>query len=239
VELCNAVAAVSGERTIYETVRRCLVPGELADDGMARVHPKTSFRQASGRASVTNPGMTVFGKHGQRWQEREVIIPDPGHVMLTVDLSQVDMRGVAAHSQDPAYMALFEPGRDAHAEMALLLFGSKDAREQTKAINHGYNYGESIKRIAADNGLDLSVVQAFDAGMRSRFPGVVAWKEACAREGETGALLDNGWGRLMRPDPRRAWTQAPALKGQGACYAWPRLATARWCRSCGSQSTTR
>jgi DNA polymerase-1 len=215
-QLCQAVAAVSGERTIYETVRRCLVPGELADDGMARVHPKTSFRQASGRASVTDPGMTVFGKHGQRWREREVILPDPGHVMLTVDLSQVDMRGVAAHSQDPAYMALFEPGRDAHAEMALLLFGSRDAREQTKAINHGYNYGESVKRIAADNGLDLAVVQAFDAGMRSRFPGVVAWKEACAREGETGALLDNGWGRLMRPDPRRAWTQAPALKGQGA-----------------------
>jgi hypothetical protein len=215
-ELALAVAAVSGERTIYQTVKDNLVPGELADDGLARVHAKISFRQASGRASLTKPGMTVFGKHGERWREREIMVPDPGHALLSVDLSQVDMRGVAGHSQDRAYMALFEPGRDAHAEMALLLFGSTDAREQTKAINHGYNYGESIKRIAADNGLDLAVVQAFDAGMRSRFPGVVAWKEAAAREGETGALLDNGWGRPMRPDPRRAWTQAPALKGQGA-----------------------
>jgi DNA polymerase-1 len=56
----------------------------------------------------------------------------------------------------------------------------------------------------------------FDQLMRDRFPRLVEWREEVRALAGSGALLDNGFGRMMRPDPQRAHTQGPALMGQGA-----------------------
>ena len=196
---------VTGTRTVYQTATDCLCP-----DG--RVHPGNSFRQASGRWSVTNPGLTVFGKRGGRHHERDIFLPDDGHVLLSFDLAQIDMRGMAGLSQDPAYMALFEPGKDAHAEVAAQV--GLD-RQSAKAISHGWNYGLGPKRMIA-NGLDEGKVRAFIAGMEARFGILIAWREEIRARGEAGEILDNGWGRRMACDPKRAYTVAPALMGQGS-----------------------
>jgi DNA polymerase-1 len=202
--LCEMIITAAWPRTVYVTARDCLCP-----DG--RVHPGVSMRQASGRWSVTNPGLTVFGKRGGRHHERAIFLPDPGHVLLSFDLSQVDMRAMAGHSQDPGYMALFEPGKDAHAEIAAQV-GVE--RQDAKAVGHGWNYGLGAKRMIA-NGLDEGLVTAFIAGMQQRFPRLVEWREEIRARGKAGEILDNGFGRRMRCDPARAYTVAPALMGQG------------------------
>lgn len=43
----------------------------------------------------------------------------------------------------------------------------------------------------------------------------VTWREQVRAQGKAGQLLDNGFGRPLRVDPARSWTQAPALMGQG------------------------
>ena len=43
----------------------------------------------------------------------------------------------------------------------------------------------------------------------------MAWTAEIRELAKAGNLLDNGFGRLMRPDPARYYTQAPALMGQG------------------------
>jgi DNA polymerase-1 len=202
--VCRLMEAVTGTRTVYQTASDCLAP-----DG--RVHPGVSMRQASGRWSVTNPGLTVFGKRGGRHVERDIFLPDPGHVLLSFDLSQVDMRAMAGHSQDPSYMALFAPGRDAHTEIAQQV--GLD-RQSAKSIAHGWNYGLGAKRMIA-NGLDPGKVTAFVAGMEQNFPVLIAWREQIRAIGAAGEILDNGFGRRMRCDPQRAYTVAPALMGQG------------------------
>jgi DNA polymerase-1 len=203
-QLIACVKIVVGTRTVYQTAADCLAP-----DG--RVHPGNSFRQASGRWSVTNPGLTVFGKHGGRHAERDIFVPDPGHVLLCFDLKQVDMRAMAGHCGDPAYMALFAPGRDAHAEIAAQV-GIK--RQDAKAIGHGWNYGLGANRMIR-NGLDEALVRKFIAGMTERFPVLIAWREEIRAAGKAGDVLDNGFGRRMACDPERAYTVAPALMGQG------------------------
>jgi DNA polymerase I-like protein with 3'-5' exonuclease and polymerase domains len=45
------------------------------------------------------------------------------------DLSQGDMRIMAALSQDPEYMKLFVGDRDAHAEVAVALLGPKELQD--------------------------------------------------------------------------------------------------------------
>ncbi len=206
--IAKAVHMIVGARSVYETARACTAP-----DG--RVHPKIGFEQATGRWSLTQPGLTVFGKRGGRHVERMIFLPDPGEVILAVDLSQVDMRGVAALSQDQAYIEMLRY-EDPHAEIALALFGDRKLREVAKPIGHGWNYGRGIPAISNGEDIDIDLVRQFDTQMRERFPRMVEWRDEVRALAESGVLLDNGFGRLMRPDPRRAYTQGPALMGQGA-----------------------
>jgi DNA polymerase-1 len=164
----NLMGIITTTRTVYATTLTY-----LAADG--RVHPKVSMRQASGRASVTEPGMTVYGKHNGKHVEREVYVADDGEVLITCDASQVDMRAIAGHCQDPNYMAMFAVGRDAHSEIALQVFGSADFRQNAKAIGHGWNYGLGARKMI-ENGLDPMLVKTFMNGMA----GVSSWTTGSA-----------------------------------------------------------
>jgi len=206
--IVKEVYRIVSARTVYETIANSMAP-----DG--RVHPRVSFKQATGRWSLTDPGLTVMGKRNGRHVERAVLLPDPGEVLISVDLSQVDMRAVAGLSQDQAYIAMLHE-EDPHAELALALFGDRSFREVAKPIGHGWNYGESLRRIGMENDIEPALVRRFDASMRERFPRLVEWQQEVRVLAESGQLLDNGFGRMMRPDPRRAHTQGPALMGQGA-----------------------
>lgn len=184
----------------------------------SRVHAAIGDAQGSGRWAHVKPAISTMGKRGAAAAERDVMIADDGHMLVTADLSQVDMRAMAGLSQDRAYMALFEPGRDAHSEMAVVYFGSlsEETRQRTKAINHKLNYGGGARSTAEMNGIPLEVVEQAVAARAEAYPRLVEYIQEVRDLAASGALLDNGFGRLMRPDPERAWTQGPALMGQGA-----------------------
>lgn len=214
-ELCEAVGALVGVRSVYGTARRY-----LHADG--RVHPDVTMFQASGRCSFTKPGMTVFGKRGDRVQERDIFVAREGHVIVTADLSQVDARCVAAHSGDAEYAKLFEPGRDSHEIVARLVWGDaeydsnpKYYRQAAKIIGHGSNYGMGVAKLALSANVPEEEAQRVVRTLREQFPRVEEWKMEVRERAESGELLDNGFGRKLRPNPERAWTQGPALMGQG------------------------
>lgn len=220
-DLCDMIADINGSRTIYGTALEYLRP-----DG--RVHPQIATFQATGRWSVTKPGLTVFGKRGmnrrgeRRVLERVVFRAAERNVLFTIDLSQVDARAIAVHSQDPAYLALFEPGLDAHEIFGRMVWGNstydsdpKLYREQVKAITHGLPYGMQIDKLVSHTGVERAVAEQVLATRRERFPRLLAWEEEVREEARSGRPLDNGFGRLMKPDPQRGFTQGTAFKGQG------------------------
>jgi len=208
VELLSVVGQFNGVRTVYQTALDNLHP-----DG--RVHPNINMYQSTGRWSVQNPGMTVFGKRGGRHVEREIFVADEGQVIIAADLSQVDARAISAWSQCPDYMRMFEPGMDLHAEVAFQMFGDRGRRDDAKALSHGYNYGLGYNKLAKAHGPDLA--RAFLDTMEQQFPRLVAWKDEIRRESiENGFRLDNGWGKPLVVDPASNHTQAPALVGQSA-----------------------
>jgi DNA polymerase family A len=207
-EICGHVREVGGATAKYAEILNHV----LGD----RVHGHVGADQASGRWAMTKPSLTNLGKRGGKVVQRAPFLPDEGHVLLAADMDQVDMRGIAGLCQDPAYMALFAPGQDAHAMISDRVFGRHDGewREYAKRIGHGWNYGMSVRGIA-NNGVQLELAEQFDAAMTEQFPGLVTWRSEVRERAEDGELLDNGFGRLMRCDRGRAWTQAPALEGQG------------------------
>lgn len=204
----DTILDMNGVRTVYGTVE----DNRVGD----RVFPTVMPYQVSGRFSIQNPGLTVMGKRGGKHKERGIFLPEPGELLVAFDLNQVDARAVAMHCQDANYVALFtDPSIDSHAEIAHMVWGDRSRRDEAKAIGHGWNYGEGLPRIARDAGVDMGVVEEFDRQMRVRFPRLVEWQGEVREQAQSGALMDNGMGRTMRPTPDRSHTQGPALLGQG------------------------
>lgn len=216
-QVVSAVAQIQGLRTVYQTAL-----DNVHADGFC--HPDIFTLQASGRASLQDPGLTVFGKRGGRHREREIFQPDvlptessDFHVLMSADFAQIDARSVAGLSQDYAYMDKFEGDRDLHMENARTVWGpnaTKEHRELAKPIGHGWNYGMGLKKLADIAGLEIA--RQFINAMERDHPRLVQWKIEQADAAERYGVLDNGFGRKMKANRDRAWTQGPALMGQGA-----------------------
>lgn len=207
IDLAEAIMGLNGIRTIYGNIYDNLV-GD-------RVHPSINLRQSTGRWSIQKPGLTVIGKRGGKVIERAVFLPDnDDHVLISADLAQVDARAVAGLSQDVEYLKLFEDGRDLHAEMAERLFGTRDERERAKAAAHGINYGMRGKKLSLTTGMSLFEAENVINNFETSFPRLTQWQNEMRQVGEVTGILYNGFGRMMRIEPERAFTQSPALMGQ-------------------------
>ncbi|QBZ73542.1 DNA polymerase I [Streptomyces phage Mischief19] len=234
-ELCRVIQSFNGERSVYGTIMEHTVNG--------KVHPYIGPDQSSGRFSMKDPGLTVLGKRGGKAVERGVILPDnDDEVLVAIDLDQVDARGVAGMAQDRDYMGLFVPGVDLHSEVAYRVFGRAECRaemdrnngrcdcvyrERAKVFGHGFNYGMGANSMAAQHNVDRDVAIAFVRGMTEAFPRLAAWKDEVRREAgalpfgeeppanDTYRVLHTAFGRPVRVERKRAYTQATALLGQG------------------------
>lgn len=208
--ICEVLALATGARAKYAEMLPYVT-------SQGRVHPQVGATQGSGRWAYVHPSTSTMGKRGAAAAERDVMVADPGHMMLTSDHSQLDVRTVAALSQDRELIAMLQPDADDyHEAMADVYFGDRSRRNDAKPINHGVNYGQGARAIALRNGLAEEMVAAALAARGDRFQELMEWTERVRAQAEAGQLLDNGFGRLMRADPDRAYTQAPALMGQGA-----------------------
>lgn len=180
-------------------------------------HSSIGSMQVTGRFAMTRPSVTNIGKRGRGLEQRRLFLPRrDGEVLLCADLDQCDMRVVAALCQDPEYMKLFEPGRDAHMETAFLVFHerTKAARTRAKAIGHAANYGASEATVVATSGQSARDVATYFRVRRETYPLLAQWQDRARAEAETGLIRDNGWGRPMKCDRPSAHTQGPALYGQ-------------------------
>ena len=209
VELAEKLITVLQSSTPAATIKKYL-RGE-------RVYPHITSSQATGRLSTTNPGMTVFGSRDERLiRQREMIVADSAdEELISVDLSQIDARCMAAGSGDAAYAALFAPGRDAHTEMAIRVFGDAARRSDAKALGHAANYGMGPKSFAAHAGIsEVEAKEQLDR-LHFEFPQLEAFKDHLRKHAKALGWIATGFGRRVAVDRAKAYTQAPAAYGQG------------------------
>jgi DNA polymerase-1 len=132
-----------------------------------RVH--TDYMQtvaATGRLSSNNPNLQNIPIRTERGRQiRKAFIPrDSDHLLLAADYSQIELRIIAALSEEDNMLAAFRQGADIHAATASKVFGvpldavTREQRSHAKTVNFGIIYG--VSAFGLSNQTDLSRSEA-------------------------------------------------------------------------------
>ena len=163
------------------------------DPSTGRIH--TSYNQtvaATGRLSSSQPNLQNIPIRGEEGREiRKGFVAEEGHVLLSSDYSQVELRIFAHYSGDPAFMEAFRNGEDIHARTASEIMGvgreavTPDMRRIAKAINFGIIYGMGSRKLGEELGIEPKTAKDYIDTYYDRYKGVAEYREqtvASARE---------------------------------------------------------
>ena len=178
-----------------------------------RVHTCFAMAIAStGRLSSTDPNLQnipIRTEEGSRI--RHAFIAEPGHVLVSADYSQIELRLLAHVADLPVLKDSFRNGEDIHARTASEVFGVPMAgmdpmtRRRAKAINFGIIYGISGFGLARQLGITPGEAKGFIDRYFERYPGIRAFME---RTKEAARI--NGY--VVSPFGRRCWVPGIADK---------------------------
>ena len=152
-----------------------------------RIH--TEYMQAvaaTGRLSSNSPNLQNIPIRTKRGQEvRKSFIPrDNNHVLLAADYSQIELRIIAALSQEENMMTAFKNGEDIHASTAAKVFNvdikevTRAQRSNAKTVNFGIVYGVSAFGLSNQTDLNRSEAKELIDTYYETYPKLKAYMSA-------------------------------------------------------------
>ncbi|HAK55797.1 MAG TPA: DNA polymerase I [Acidobacteria bacterium] len=175
----------------------------LVHPDTGRVH--TSFNQAvaaTGRLSSSDPNLQnipIRTELGRRI--RGTFVAEAGHVLVSADYSQVELRVLAHLSGDASLIAAFQRGDDIHDQTAEKIFGSDsgldphELRRRAKIVNYALLYGKTAFTLAKDIGVDQSAAQEFIDAYFDGFPDVRVFIERTLDTARASGVVTTLYGR--------------------------------------------
>jgi DNA polymerase-1 len=158
---------------------------EQIDKKTGRVH--TAFALAAtntGRLSSTDPNLQNIPIRTEEGRKiRRAFVAAPGHKLLSVDYSQIELRLVAEMADIAALKQAFRDGIDIHAMTASQVFGvplaevNGELRRRAKTINFGIIYGISGFGLGLRLGMSAGEANAFIKRYLERFPELADYME--------------------------------------------------------------
>ncbi|MBI3049938.1 MAG: DNA polymerase I [Acidobacteria bacterium] len=182
---------------------------QLVDPATGRVH--TCFNQAvaaTGRLSSSDPNLqnipirTALGR-----QIRRAFVAAPGHVLISADYSQIELRVLAHLADEDALIEAFHTGEDIHDRTALKVFGpnsgldTHELRRRAKIVNYALLYGKTAFTLARDIGVTKDAAQAFIDAYFAGYPKVRGFiDDLLLRARETGVVKTMFGRRRLVPE---------------------------------------
>jgi DNA polymerase-1 len=180
----------------------------LIDPKTQRVH--TTFNQTgttTGRLSSNNPNLQNIPIRTEQGREiRAAFIAEPGHVLLSADYSQIELRLLAHFSEDPLLVEAFRRGDDIHALTASQVFGvppmliGAEHRRRAKAVNFGIVYGLSPFGLSQQLGIEQREAKKFIDAYFEKYAGVRKFIDRVLEETRREQSVKTLFGR-SRPIP--------------------------------------
>ena len=180
----------------------------LLNPATGRLH--TTFGQtgtATGRLSSANPNLQNIPIRTELGREiRAAFTAESGHVILSADYSQIELRLLAHFSNDPLLVEAYRRGDDIHTLTASQVFGvpplmvTADHRRQAKVVNFGIVYGLSAFGLSQNLGIEPSEAKQFINAYFERYGGVRKFIDATLEEARREQKVRTLFGRI-RPIP--------------------------------------
>ena len=176
-----------------------------ADPDTDRVHTSYQLAAAStGRLASSDPNLqnipirTEIGR-----QIRQAFIAAPGHVLISADYSQIELRLLAHIGDIQELKRAFRAGQDIHAATASEMFNvpiaqmDSETRRRAKAINFGIVYGISAFGLAAQLGIDQGEAAAYIKTYFERFPGIRDYMDKTKAQVRQDGFVSTIFGRRI------------------------------------------
>lgn len=170
-----------------------------------RVH--TTYSQTvvvTGRLASSDPNLQnipVSGASGYGIEVRAAFKPQEGHVFLSADYSQIELRILAHLSGDENLMKAFLAGHDIHAETASRLFDvpldqvTSEQRQVGKRINFSILYGLTPYGLSKDLHISFKEAKNYIDKYFEQYPGVLQWMETVVDFAKEHGYVQTVWGR--------------------------------------------
>ncbi|MBA2722135.1 MAG: DNA polymerase I [Methylibium sp.] len=198
----------------------------MVNPSTGRLH--TNYAQAvavTGRLASNEPNLQnipIRTAEGRR--VREAFIAPSGHVILSADYSQIELRIMAHISGDPGLLHAFSEGLDVHRTTASEVFSvpmaevSSEQRRYAKVINFGLIYGMGAFGLASNLGIEQKAARDYIDRYFARFAGVKRYMdETRLRAAEQGYVETLFGRRIYLPEirggsgPRRTAAERQAI----------------------------
>ncbi|MAY21915.1 MAG: DNA polymerase I [Flavobacteriaceae bacterium] len=138
---------------------------QQVEPSTGRVH--TDYMQtvaATGRLSSNNPNLQNIPIRTERGRQvRKAFVPrDENYTLLAADYSQIELRIIAALSEEDTMIKAFQDGEDIHASTAAKVFQvpmeevTREQRSNAKTVNFGIIYGVSAFGLSNQTSLSRS-----------------------------------------------------------------------------------
>ncbi len=175
----------------------------LVNPATGRVH--TTFNQAvaaTGRLSSSDPNLQNIPIRTAAGREiRRAFVAEPGHVLISADYSQIELRVLAHLCGDEALIEAFRRGEDIHDRTAERVFGANsgldphELRRRAKIINYALLYGKTAFTLAKDIGVPQQAAQEFIDAYFAGFPGVRAFIDQTLADARISGTVKTMTGR--------------------------------------------
>lgn len=169
-----------------------------------RIH--ASFNQmvvATGRLSSSDPNLQNIPIRGEEGMKiREAFVPEKGHILISSDYSQIELRVLAHISRDQVLIDTFLRDDDIHTRVAQEVFGTQDGgvshemRRTAKVINFGIIYGMSSFGLAKELGISQREAQNYIDDYFEKYQGVKAYIKNIQEEAREKGFVQTLFGRI-------------------------------------------
>jgi DNA polymerase I len=169
-----------------------------------RIH--ASFNQmvvATGRLSSSDPNLQNIPIRGEEGMKiRGAFVPEEGHILVSSDYSQIELRVLAHISGDQVLVDTFLRDEDIHTRVAQEVFGvanggvTQEMRRTAKVINFGIIYGMSSFGLAKELGISQRDAQYYIDDYFEKHQGVKAYMEGAQEEAREKGFVQTLFGRI-------------------------------------------
>jgi DNA polymerase-1 len=175
----------------------------MVNPSTGRVH--TTFNQAiaaTGRLSSSEPNLQNIPIRTEQGREiRRAFVAAPGHLLLSADYSQIELRVLAHLAGEESLIEAFRSGQDIHDRTADQLFGPDsglsrhERRSRSKMVNYAVLYGKTPFTLARDINVSQEAAQEFIDAYFNGFPRVRAFIDRTLEEARRSGVVYTLFGR--------------------------------------------